>query len=52
MPVMDYRWNINHVVDTDVLLPDTFFARFEENPVPPTPAPKDCRLSFSVADVS
>ena len=31
----------------------TFFARFEDNTVPPTrPATKDCGLSFSVADVS
>ena len=40
--------------DTDVLLPDkinTFFARFEDNTVPPT-ATKNCGLSFSVADVS
>jgi hypothetical protein len=46
----------SHVADTDVLRSDnlnTFFACFEDNIVPPTrPAPKDCGLSFSVADVS
>ena len=46
----------HHVADTNVLLPDklnTFFARFEDNTVPPTwPATKDCGLSFSVVDVS
>ena len=32
---------------------NTFFARFEDNTVPPTqPATKDCGLSFSIADVS
>ena len=43
-------------MDAVVLLPDklnTFFARFEDNTVPPMqPAPKDCGLSFSEADVS
>ena len=38
------------------MLPDkinTFFARFEDNTVPPTrPATKDCELYFSVANVS
>ena len=46
----------SHVTDTYVLLPDklnTFFARFEDNTVPPTwPATYDGGLSFSVADVS
>ena len=43
-------------MDTNVLGPDklnTFFARFEDNSVPPTwPATKKCGLSFSVDDVS
>ena len=51
-----YKKKSSHVTDTDVTLPDklnTFFARFEDNTVPPTwPAPKDCGLSFSVADVT
>ena len=42
--------------DTNILLPDklnTFFACIEDNTVPPTrPAPKDCELSFSTADMS
>ena len=54
--IMDYKRNTNHVTDIVVLLPDkqnTFFARFEDNTVPPTsPSTKDCGLSFSVADVS
>jgi hypothetical protein len=54
--IPNYKKKISHVTDTDVLLPDklnTFFARFEDNTVPPTrPATKDCGLSFSVADVS
>ena len=45
----------SHIADT-VLLPDklnTFFARFEDNTVPPMwPATKDCGLSFSMPDVS
>ena len=45
----------NHVADADILLPDKlniFFARFEDNTVPPTQsAPKDCALSFSMADL-
>ena len=45
-----------HIVDTDILLPDklnTFFAHFENNTVPPTRvATKDSGLSFSVAKVS
>ena len=40
----------------DVLLPDklnNFFARFEDNTVPPTwPTTKTCRLSFTAANVS
>ena len=42
-------------MDTDILLRDrlnTFFSRFEDNVVPPTRPIKDCRLSFSMADVS
>ncbi|KAK6321588.1 hypothetical protein J4Q44_G00085640 [Coregonus suidteri] len=54
--ITDYKGKTSHVADPDVLLPDklnTFFARFEDNTVPPTrPAPKDCGLSFSVAHVS
>ena len=46
----------SHGADTDVLLPDkpkTFFSHIEDNTMPPTqPAPKDCGLSFSVANVS
>ena len=54
--ITDYRKKISHVSDTDVLLPDKlniFFARFEDNTVPPTrPITMDCGLSFSVADES
>ena len=54
--IADYKRKTSHVADTDVLLPDklnTFFARFEDNSVPPMrPATKECGLSFSVADVS
>jgi hypothetical protein len=54
--ISDYKVKTYHVADTDILLLDklnTFFARFEDNTVPPTEAaPKDCGLSFSVADVS
>jgi hypothetical protein len=53
---MDYKKKTSPVADIDVLLQDrlnNFFARFEDNTVPPTlPATKDCGLSFSVADVS
>ena len=59
LTITDYKGktsHVSHVADTDVLLPDklnTFFARFEDNTVPPPrPATKDCGLSFSVADVS
>lgn len=52
--IMDYKRKTSHVAETDVLLPDrlnTFFARFEDNTVPPMrPATKDCGLS-SVANV-
>ena len=54
--ITDYKGKTSHVADTDILLPDTlntFFARFENNTVPPTrPTTKDCGLSFSVTDVS
>jgi hypothetical protein len=54
--ITDYKRKTSHVTDTNVLLPDklnTFFARFEDNTVPPTrPATKDCGLSFTVAHVS
>ena len=54
--ITDYKGQTSHITDTDVLLPDklnTFFARIEDTTVPSTrPAPKDCGLSFSVADVS
>jgi hypothetical protein len=53
---MDYKGKTSHDADTDVLLPyrlNTFFARFEDNTLPPTqPAIKDCGLSFSMANVS
>ena len=53
--ITDYKKKTSHVTDTDVLLPDklnTFFARFEDNTLPPTrPATKNCGLSLSVADV-
>ena len=52
--ITDYKRKTSHVMDT-VLLPDKLntFACFEDNTVPPTrPAPKDCGLSFSVANVS
>jgi hypothetical protein len=46
----------SYATDTNVLLPDKlniFFTRFEDNRVPPTRLlTKDCRLAFSVADVS
>jgi hypothetical protein len=51
----DYKGKTSHGADT-VLLSDklnTPFTRFEDSTVPPTqPAPKDCGLSISVADVS
>jgi hypothetical protein len=54
--ITDYKGKTSHDADTDVFLPEklnTFFARFEDNTVPLVrPAPKDCGLSFSVADVS
>ena len=37
--ITDYKKKTNHVTDTDVMLPDklnTFFARFEDNTVPPS----------------
>ncbi|KAM9407611.1 6-phosphofructo-2-kinase/fructose-2,6-bisphosphatase-like isoform 2-T2 [Salvelinus alpinus] len=53
--ITDSKRKTSEVADTDVLHPDrlnTFFARFEDNTVPPTwPAIKDCGLSFSVADI-
>ena len=53
---MDYKRKISNVAETDILLPDwlnTFFARFEDNTVPPTrPAPTDWGISFSVADMN
>jgi hypothetical protein len=49
--ITDNKRKTSHVADLDKL--NTFFARFEDNTVPPTwPASKDCGLSFSVADVS
>ena len=54
--ITDYKGKTSHFVDNDVLLlgkRNTIFARFEDNTVPLTrPAPKDCGLSFSVADMS
>ena len=54
--ITDYKKKISYITNTNFLLPDklnTFFARFEDNTVPPTrQATKDCELSFSVADVS
>ena len=54
--ITDYKGKTSHVADSDVLLPyklNTFFARFEDNTVPPTwSATKDCGFSFSMADVS
>ena len=56
LTITEYKRKTSHVADTNVLLLDrlnTFFARFEDNTVPPTwPAVKDCGLSFSMADVS
>ena len=44
--IKDYKKKTSHVSDTDITLPDklnTFFARFEDNTVPPSqPANKDC----------
>ena len=49
--ITDYKNKNSHVTDTDVTLPDklnTFFARFEDNTVPPSrPANKDCAPSPS-----
>ena len=53
--VTDYKRKTSHITDTDVLLPDKLntFTRFEDNTVPPTRStPKDCGISFSVAEVS
>jgi hypothetical protein len=54
--ITDYIKKTSHITDVDVLLPDkldNFFARFEDNTVPPMrPATKACGFSFSVADVS
>ena len=52
--ITDYKGKTSHVVDTDVLLDKlNTFSPFEDNTVPPTwSAPKDCGLSFSVADLS
>ena len=54
--ITDDTWKTSHVADTNVLLTDklgTFFVRFEDNTLLPTqPTPKDCALSFSVANVS
>ena len=54
--ITDYKGKTSQVADTDVLLPgklNTFFARFKDNTVSPTrPAPKDCGLSFTMAEVS
>jgi hypothetical protein len=53
--ITDYKGKTSHVADTDILLLEklnAFLAYFENNTVPPTrPAPKDCGLSFSVADL-
>ena len=52
--ITDYKGKTSHITNTDVLLPDKLnpFTRFEDNIVPPMrPAPTDCGLSFSVADV-
>jgi hypothetical protein len=53
--IKDYKRKTSHVADTNVLLPDrlnTFFARFEDNTVPPTrPATKNCGFSLGVADI-
>ena len=53
--ITDYKRKTSHVADIVLLLDklNTFFARFEDNTVPPTwPATKGCGLSFSVNDVS
>ena len=45
--ITNYKQKTSHVADTDVLLPDklnTFFARFEDNTVPPTRPAKNCGL--------
>ena len=50
--ITDYKGKTSYITDTDVLLPDklnNFFARFEDNTVPPTrPVNKDCGLSLSL----
>ena len=54
--IADYKRKTSPVADHDVLLADklnNFFARFEDNTVPPTlPATKTCELSFTAANVS
>ena len=54
--ITDYKKKTIPVADHDVLLPDkrnNFFARFEDNTVPPTrPASKTCGLSFTAANKS
>ena len=53
--ITDYKEKTSHVVASYVLIPNklnTFFARFEDNTVPPTwSATKDYGLSFSMADL-
>uniref|UniRef100_A0A4W5L6E0 Reverse transcriptase domain-containing protein n=1 Tax=Hucho hucho TaxID=62062 RepID=A0A4W5L6E0_9TELE len=53
--ITDYKKKTSPVADHDVLLPDklnNFFARFEDNTVPPTrPATKTCGLTFTAANV-
>ncbi|CDQ72898.1 unnamed protein product [Oncorhynchus mykiss] len=52
--ITDYKMKTSPIADPDVLLPDKlnkFFARFEDNTVPPTwPATKICILSFTAAN--
>ena len=52
--ITDYKKKTSPIADHDVLLPDklnSFFARFEDNTVPPTqPATKTCGFSFTAAN--
>ena len=52
--ITDYKGKTSHIADTAVLLLDKLntFAHLEDNTVQPTrPAPKDCGLSFSMANM-
>jgi hypothetical protein len=56
--ITDYKGKTSHFTDTDVLLLDKiniFFARFEENTMPPTwatAAQEDGELTLSMANLT